>query len=43
MSKSIVDHEGKKYLRSITDPTIGRSICVDVYAVLEAFKVQRTI
>lgn len=32
-------HEGKKYLRKIVSPVDGASIEVDVYAVLEAFRV----
>lgn len=35
----ITEHEGKKYLRKITDPTTGQTIQVDVYAVLVAFGV----
>lgn len=44
MSKSIVEHEGKKYLRKLTgfddtDPETPRAVLTDVYAVLEAFSV----
>lgn len=39
MSKPIVEHEGKKYLRTIYSPVDGSGIEIDVYAVLEAFNV----
>jgi hypothetical protein len=35
----IKNHVGKKYLRTIHSPVDGASIEVDVYAVLESFKV----
>lgn len=34
-----MEHAGKKYLRKIYSPIDGSSIYVDVYAVLEAFRV----
>lgn len=39
MTKKIADHEGRKYLKTITSPVDGRKIQVDIYAVLEAFGV----
>lgn len=44
MSKSIVEHEGKKYLRKLTgfstcDTEMPQKVLTDVYAVLEAFSV----
>ena len=42
MAKAISEHEGKKYLRvieSAVDDHPGRRVEVDVYCVLEAFKV----
>jgi hypothetical protein len=36
----VTEHEGKKYLRPIVDPTSGSVSSVDVYAVLEAFNVR---
>lgn len=35
----IEEHEGNKYLREIVSPVTGEAILVDIYAVLEAFKV----
>lgn len=36
---NITEHEGRKYLKVIVDPTDGRVSHVDVYCVLEAFGV----
>lgn len=40
MRQSVSEHEGKKYLRSIRSCVDGRTIEVDVYDVLKAFKVE---
>lgn len=39
MTKTIEQHEGRKYLRAITSPVDGSVIDIDVYAVLVAFDV----
>lgn len=39
MSKPILEHEGRKYLRTITSCVDGQSIQVDIYDVLFAFNV----
>lgn len=39
MPENILAHEGKKYLREITDVITGLRAQVDVYAVLVAFNV----
>ncbi len=39
IERKITEHEGKKYLRTITSCLTGESIQVDVYDVLEAFGV----
>lgn len=40
MEFSIKNHEGKKYLRTIWPATEGQPVDIDVYCVLEAFKVE---
>lgn len=39
MTKTIHDHEGKKYLRTIRSCIDGTTIQVDVYSVLRAFNI----